>query len=216
MIVIGGRQEAGPLARRLHDHGLDVVSVCGDAGQGPQMEDTGIPVICSQPTLAEALRQAGIHKAGTVVAVEARDEDNLRICRMARQIHGVENVIASVQDPAQNVRFRRLGARLVNPTVSSMLMLVSMVLSPVVYSITPDVDETQDVREVKLQNARLVGKRLSELNLPAEVMVLAIERGGDLLAPDAETYLRANDTLTVAGAGRETDRVARLLARSRG
>jgi trk system potassium uptake protein TrkA len=214
VIVIGARSDAGPLARRLRDHGLDVSLVCGNGGQSQQMQDIDIPIICSQPTLAEALRQAEIGRARAIVAMEESDERNLRICRMARQIYGVENVIAWVKDPAQNGKFRKLGARLVNPAYSTMLMMVSMVLSPGVYSITPDVDETQEVREIKLQNSRLVGKRLADLGLSGNVMVLMIERGGDVLTPDRETLLRANDTITLAGTGSDVDKVVKLLARN--
>jgi Trk K+ transport system NAD-binding subunit len=93
-------------------------------------------------------------------------------------------------------------------------MMVSMVLSPGVYSITPDVDETQQVREIKLQNSGLVGRRLADLKLSGNVMVLTIERGGDVLTPDRETLLRANDTITIVGTGNEVDEAARLFARN--
>jgi Trk K+ transport system NAD-binding subunit len=120
-----------------------------------------------------------------------------------------------VHDPAQNHRFRKLGARLVNSAYSTMLLMVSVVLNPSVYSITPDVDETQAIREVKLQNSDLVGRRLADLGLTGNFMVLMIERGGDVLTPDRETLLRANDTLTIVGAGSELDDVVRLFARNR-
>jgi Trk K+ transport system NAD-binding subunit len=124
-------------------------------------------------------------------------------------------VIAWVQDPAQNGKFRKIGARLVNPAYSTLLMMVSMVLSPGVYSITPDVDETQKVREIKLQNPDLVGKRLADLGQSGNVLVLTIERGGDVLTPDRETLLRANDTITIVGPGSEVDEATRLFARNR-
>jgi Kef-type K+ transport system membrane component KefB/Trk K+ transport system NAD-binding subunit len=216
VVVIGARSDAGPLAQRLRDHDLDVVLICGDVAQEQEMQDLGIPVICSQPTLTEALRRAEVGRAQAIVAMEPSDEDNLRICRLARDIYGVENAIAWVQDPAQNSRFRKLGARLVNPAYSTMLMMVSMVLNPGVYSITPDVDETQEVRQVKLQNTNLVGRRVADLGLSGRVMIMMIERGGDILTPDRETLLRANDTLTVVGTGLEVDDAARLLAHSRG
>lgn len=214
IVVIGSRTSATPLARRLRDHDLDVVLVCGDTNQSHQAQDLRIPIICSQPTLSAALREAEIDRAQAIVAMEESDERNLRICRMARDIYGVENVIAWVQDPAQNGKFRKLGARLVNPAYSTMLMMVSMVLSPGVYSITPDVDETQAVREVKLQNSGLVGQRLADLRLSGNVTVLMIERGGDILTPDRETLLRANDTITIVGTGSEVDEAVRLFARN--
>jgi Trk K+ transport system NAD-binding subunit len=214
VVVIGARSNAGPLARRLRDHNLDVVLVCGDVDQSQQLREVGVPIICSQPTLAEALRRAEIGRAGAIVAIEENDEANLRVCRMARNIYGVENVIAWVQDPAQNSKFRKLGARVMNPAYSTMLMLESMVLSRSAFSITPDVDEAQEVREVKLQNSALAGQKLTDLGLSGRVMVLTIERGGDKLAPDRDTLLRANDTITLVGTGSEVDEAARLFARN--
>lgn len=214
IVVIGARSNAGPLARRLHDHKLDVVLVCGDVTQGQQMQNVDIPIICSQPTLAEALRQAEIQRAQTIVAMETSDDKNLRICLMARNIYGVENIIAWVQDPALNARFRNLGARVMNPAYSTMLVMESMALSQSAFSITPDVDEAQKVREVKLQNPHLVGRSISDLGLSGDVMVLTIERRGDVLTPDRETRLRANDTLTLVGTGSDVDDAARLFARN--
>jgi Trk K+ transport system NAD-binding subunit len=100
-----------------------------------------------------------------------------------------------------------------NPAYSNVLILASMVLNPDVYSITPDVDETQEVREIKLQNRYFINRRLTDLNLPDEVTVLMIERGGNSLVPDQETSLQANDTITLVGIGNGVDEVARLFAR---
>jgi predicted Kef-type K+ transport protein len=147
------------------------------------------------------------------VVVPVLKERGLMSERYGQYIHGVENVIAWVHNPAWNGRFRKLGARLVNPAYSTLLMMVSMVLSPGVYSITPDVDETQEVRQIKLQNSDLVGKRLADLGLPGSILVLMIERGGDVLTPDRETLLRANDTITLVGMGSEVDEAVKLLAR---
>jgi Trk K+ transport system NAD-binding subunit len=47
-------------------------------------------------------------------------------------------------------------------------------------------------------------------------MVMMIERGGDVLTPDRDTLLRANDTITFVGTGNEVDDAARLFARNRG
>lgn len=46
-------------------------------------------------------------------------------------------------------------------------------------------------------------------------MVLMIDRGGDLVVPDQETILRANDTLTLVGSDGDIDEAIRLFARSR-
>jgi trk system potassium uptake protein TrkA len=148
--------------------------------------------------------------------MEENDERNLRICRMARQVYGVEHIVSWVRDPAQNHRFRRLGAQIVNPAYSTVLILESMVLSPDAFSMRADVDEAREVREIKLQNRELVGQRLQDLALPGDVIVLMIERAGNILVPDRETVLQANDVVTLVGGDGDVDSAARLFARSRG
>jgi cell volume regulation protein A len=77
-----------------------------------------------------------------------------------------------------------------------------------------DMDEAQEVREVKLQNRHLANRRVNELMLPGDTTVLTIERGGDTLVPDPETVLRPNDMLTLVGSDDEIDEAIRFLARN--
>lgn len=215
IIVIGSQKSAALLTRRLRDHALDAILICGNVEQNQQAQAMGIPSICASETLADALRKAEIGRTRVVVAMEETDEANLRICRMARQVYGVENIVSWVRDPVQNGRFRKLGARVVNPAYSTVLIMESMVLSPDAFSMTADIDQTREVREIKLQNRDLVGQRLSDLSLPGDVMALMIQRGGDILVPDNETALQANDTVTLVGTDGDVDTAARFLARDR-
>lgn len=215
VIVAGSRKSAALLTGRLRDHGLDAFLICGDIDQHQQALAMGIPSVCRPcDSLPNSLREAGIDKATVVVAMEENDEDNLRICRMARQVYGVENTVSWVRDPSQNDRFRKLGVRVVNPAYSTVLIMESMALSPDAFSMTADVDEAREVREVKLQNRDLIGRRLSDLMLPGDVIVLMLERRGDILIPDRETALRANDIVTLVGTDGDVDAAARLFTRN--
>lgn len=215
VLVAGSRKSAALLTRRLREHDLDAILLSGDNDQHHQALALGIPSVCRPcDLLSNALREAGIDRAKAVVAMEESDEDNLRICRMARQVYGVENLVSWVRDPVQNDRFRKLGVRVVNPAYSTVLIMESMVLSPDAFSLTSGVDEGREVREVKLQNRDLVGRPLRDLALPGDVIVLMIQRGGDILVPDRSTSLRANDTVTLVGTNGDVDTAARLLARN--
>jgi trk system potassium uptake protein TrkA len=208
VVIVGCRQLGEQLAIRLQDHGLETFSICDDAERhkGPDGQSW------TRATLAEALQAARLDQAKAVVAVEQSDADNLQICRLARRMFGVQNVIAWVQEPARNASFRELGVRVMNPAYASILIMESLVLNQHAFSISADVDETQTVRDIKLQNAHYIGRRLDSVTLPGEVAMLMIERGGDILVPDLETKLRANDTITLVGAEDAVDETARLFA----
>jgi trk system potassium uptake protein TrkA len=157
-----------------------------------------VPTLKRREKLKEALVRAGIASAKTVVVLEERDEDALLVCRLAKELFQVEHIVAWVQDPARMKEFRGLGARPVNPALSTTLLIESLVLHSEAYPSAGDEDAIS-VRQVKLRSDSLTGCRVDELPLAAGVTVLSIEREGAVLLPDNETRLRKNDTLSLAG-----------------
>ncbi len=202
IIVIGPRSSAELLNRRLREHELDTVLISAQ-------DIDGISENGPDEKYAEVLKEAGAEKAHTVVAMRHSDMENLRLCRVAHNEYGVENVISWVQNPALNGDFRECGARVTNPAYSAVLTMESMVLSPGAFSITADVDEMHEVREVRVTNSGLHGRELSKLALPGDVVVFMIERDGGVLVPDQvpghEISLQEDDVVTLAGSAEEVD-----------
>jgi len=198
ILLVGCRHIAEMLLERLMQHGLNASAICSDERLRRSEADPGVPSLHGRDQIKEELRQAGIEEAKMVVVLEERDEDSLLVCRMARRLFGVENLIAWVQDAHNKEDFRRLGARVVNPALSTTLFIESMILHPEAYALAGDIDEIE-IRQIKLKSNRAIGSRVDELELPEGVTVMSIQRGGDILVPDNDTRLRENDTLNLAG-----------------
>ncbi|GAB4333025.1 MAG: monovalent cation:proton antiporter family protein [Candidatus Abyssubacteria bacterium] len=206
VVVIGCRKLAELLVQRLREHGQNAILICTDANR------EGIPAMQAQKHIADALRDAEIEKARLAVVMEEQDENNLRIVRMVRVMFGVKDIIAWVQDPAKNVRFRQLGARVVNPAYSTLLILEGMALNPDAFARLPDADEAMEIRETKLKNESLIGKRLDEIDLPPEVAILMIQRDSEMLVPERNTTLAHNDVITVTGPLEDVNRALLLFS----
>ena len=202
IIVIGPRSSAELLNRRLREHDFDTVLISAQ-------DIDGISEHGPEKKYAEVLKEAGAEQAHTVVAMRHSDMENLRLCRVARNEYGVENVISWVQNPALNDDFRQCGARVTNPAYSAVLTMESMVLTPGAFSMTADVDEMHEVREVRVTNSGLHGRALDKLTLPGDVLVFMIERDGGVLVPDQvpghEISLQEDDVVTLAGSAEEVD-----------
>jgi Trk K+ transport system NAD-binding subunit len=206
IIVIGPRSSAELLTRRLREHEYETVLI-------PAKDIEGISENGPEETYRSVLEEAGAEKAHTVIAMRHSDQENLRLCRVAHNDYGVENVISWVQNPALNDDFRKCGARVTNPAYSAVLTMESMVLSPGTFSMTADVDQMQEVREVRVTNSGLHGRTLDTLSLPGEVLVFMIERDGGVMVPDHvpghEIALQENDIVTLAGDPEEVNAAVR-------
>lgn len=206
IIVIGPRSSAELLTRRLREHEFDTVLIPAKDIEG--MSDNG-----PEETYKGVLEEAGAEKAHTVVAMRHSDRENLRLCRVAHNDYGVENVISWVQNPALNDDFRKCGARVTNPAYSAVLTMESMVLSPSTFSMTADVDQMQEVRQVRITNSGLHGRTLDTISLEGDVLVFMIERDGGVMVPDHvpghEIALQEDDIITLAGDPEDVDAAVR-------
>jgi Trk K+ transport system NAD-binding subunit len=199
----------GLLAERLLKHGLNTSAVCSSDDVRRSKVDSGVPSLHLRDRIKAELKQAGIENARVVVVLEERDEDSLLVCRMVRQLFGVRNIIAWVQEPHNKEHFQRLGARVVNPGLSTSLLIESMILNPAVFDLAGDIAEIE-IRQIKLKSNRTVGFRVDDLQLPAGVSVMSIQRSGNTLVPDNDTLLRRNDTLTLVGSSQALKKSMRI------
>ena len=204
MLLIGDTRETAPLAARLREIGRDVAVY--------DIDREAAPASAARSELSAALRTAGIEGADTLIAVADDDESNLAYCRVAREVHAVQRLVAWVRDPAFNRRFRDAGVNVVNPAYAKFLLLESMALGGAAMDGLIHDDETQEIRIVKLANPWLADRQIRHIGLPDSTRVLRVQRGGAVLEAEPSTVLKINDTLTVIGAHDEVDALMRRLA----
>jgi Trk K+ transport system NAD-binding subunit len=212
VMIIGTRPMADLLMKRLRSHGIETLKhTVRDLDSEKDAKDR---LHLRQQALSKSLRAAGINEVKTLIALNERDEINYRVCRQAAQVFGVENVIALVKDPGSNAKFRELGARVVNMAYSTALIIESMALSEDAFSIAADLDEFQEVREVKVLNPELNNRLIADLGLADSVHVLLLVRAGEAISPDDTTVLQINDIATLVGDGDQLTTAARLLSQA--
>ena len=212
VLVVGKRLTVDLLLKNLKEHGIEGQQVKISSIENDDLTVRGQDLL-PQSEIMTLLRENQIRSTRALIALDESDERNLRVCRVARQIFDVETVIALVHDPRRNPQFRKLGVRVVNQAYSTSLIIESMILSKEAFSLAADLDELQEVREVKLQNRALHGIRVADLTLPDDVSVLLIGRGGESLAPDGNTILQTNDRITLVGEESGVEEALPLFAR---
>ena len=72
-------------------------------------DESGIVTVQGDGTDEGTLRQAGLTRADILVAVAGRDETNLVICQMTKNIFQVPRTMALIKDPKNEPIFHVLG-----------------------------------------------------------------------------------------------------------
>ena len=163
-------------------------------------------MIAGSGTDPATLEAAGIRDADVIAAVTGADETNLVVTSLARFEYGVPRTIARVKDPGNEWMFTEamgvdvalsqagLLARLVVEEMSLGNMMTLLKLSKGEYSL---------VEEKVHPAAAAVGKRVADLELPAECILAGVLRDGRLVIPHGDTVLRGGDeVLAVVHASR--------------
>jgi trk system potassium uptake protein TrkA len=151
----------------------------------------------------DTLLEAGIEKAEAFAAVSNGDNSNILAARVARESHGVKNVVARIYDPGRAEIYQRLGI----PTVATVLWATDQILRKLApegsRSEWRDQTATIELCEVVLHND-WYGKPASMIDETTQARVAFITRIGEGLIPTAHTVIQEGDLIHVMVA--ETDR----------
>ena len=214
ILIIGAGKIGYYLAKTLRqsDHRVGIVE------RDPQRcaalaEDLGITVIQGDGTDIDTLREAGAGEAKYVVALTARDEDNLVICQLAKSYFKAPLTIARVNNPKNQTIFKALG---VDATVSSTALAAQMIENALplngmrIFSLFQEGDV--EVTESELgDGSPVVGRAVSQLRLPEECVLIALIHQGKMVFPRGPTILSAGDKVFALVRRQSLDAFKRVL-----
>jgi len=130
-----------------------------------------------------------------VAAVTGDDEDNLVICQMAKKKFNVARTIARINNPKNERIFHILG---IDVTVSSTDIIMQQIEQrlPAKSLVHMRVLEDADIELVEADvsaNSTMVGKRIRDVKLPADTLILVVAHAGETKLANGETRLQAGD-----------------------
>jgi trk system potassium uptake protein TrkA len=141
------------------------------------------------------MEEAGARRADVVIAVTGEDEDNLVICQMAKKHFNVARTIARLNNPKHEELFHRLGIDVtVSPTRAILSLIESELPGPHFINLVTLRRAGLEIVEMTLPpTSPVVGKMLSQINLPRRCNLALIIRGQEPIFPTGETALQTND-----------------------
>ncbi|NUS13867.1 MAG: TrkA family potassium uptake protein [Streptomyces sp.] len=144
----------------------------------------------------DTLREAGIEEAGAFAAVSSGDNSNIIAARVAREMFGIENVVARIYDPRRAEVYQRLGI----PTVATVRWTADQMLRRLLPSgaepLWRDPSGGVQLAEVHTSPA-WIGHKISRLQEETGARVAFITRLGEAMLPGAQTVLQEGDLVHV-------------------
>ncbi len=205
VVVVGCGRVGSSLARILEDEGHTVAVVDKQAKAFRRLpEGFGGRTIQGVGFDRDRLREAGIEEASALAAVTNGDNSNIMVARTAREVFGVERVIARIYDPRRAAIYEKLGI----PTIATVQWTTDRVLR----RILPDAPATEwtdpSAGVVLVERAvapSWAGRRLADLDVAGLARVTALSRLGVGQIPAADLVTQEGDVVYVAVAADRLD-----------
>jgi Trk K+ transport system NAD-binding subunit len=161
----------------------------------------------------KTLRQLDLDPADVLVAVTDDDELNLRACHLARERHGLTRTIARDNQPENTARFEAAGVVPLELCTTLAVAAESLVLRPTLMNLMSDRTGEVFAFEIELTNPLHVGRRVRDLSLLGDVLVVVIRRGAQHLIPHGDTKLEQGDAIVLIGTAGDEARLREGLLR---
>ncbi|NLI22803.1 MAG: TrkA family potassium uptake protein [Clostridiales bacterium] len=120
-IIVGCGRLGANLANALSDAQENVLIIDKNKDAFRKLSPSyGGLATAADATDLDALQEAGMVKAGTVVVVTNNDNVNVMVAQLAREVFKVREVIARLYDPERECVYREFDIKTICPAVLSM------------------------------------------------------------------------------------------------
>ena len=207
VVIVGCGRVGSGLARILEDLGHTVAVVDKQAKAFRRLpEGFAGRTIQGVGFDRDRLREAGIEDAGALAAVTSGDNSNIMVARTAREVFGLERVIARIYDPRRAAIYEKLGI----PTIATVQWTTDRVLRRILPD-APATEWTDPSAGVVLVERPVApswaGRRLADLDVDGLARVAALSRLGAGQVPTPDLVTQEGDVVYVAVVA---DRLAEL------
>lgn len=214
IILIGGSKLAYFLAKQFASKNYHTTIINGDRTEATTLSRTlKATVIHGEGSDPATLAQAGAYQADAILSLTAQDEDNLIACQIAQKEYGVPRAIALVNDPENQSIFEQLG---ISVAFSATQIIASLIEQQTgteeIKNLLPVAEGKVNVTEIALQSDNpVVGKTIDEIGLPSGTLIACILRQNQVIVPNGNHSLQAQDRLVVIGQPENYGQLMRLI-----
>ncbi len=197
VVIMGCGRTGSQLARRLEEEGHSVTVIDKDPSAF-HMLGTGFKgrTITGIGFDRDALVSAGIERADAFIAVSSGDNSNIVSSRVAKTVFRVPKVITRIYDPRRAQIYRGMGIPTVAPVTWGINRITDLLFLERTFSRDTFGNGEVELMELEIP-ANLDGRKVSDFEVPGEILVASIARLGKAFVPVSGTTFKDSDLVNV-------------------
>ncbi|MDR0890209.1 MAG: Trk system potassium transporter TrkA [Oscillospiraceae bacterium] len=205
ILIVGSGKTGFALAKELskQNHNICVVDLRQDVLESSSnMLD--VNCINGSGINMGTLKEAGAQTADLIIATTGNDELNVIICVIAKGL-GTSNSVARIRNPeyldeVELFKKALVLDRVLNPELEAASEISRLLSLPVANKVDAFANERVEIVEYTVEKGDLlVGRPLSKLSFPANVLLCGAERKGELIITKGDYICEVGDNIYLAG-----------------
>ncbi|MGB4593254.1 MAG: NAD-binding protein [Coriobacteriia bacterium] len=200
VVINGGGKVASYLARTLLErgHAVALIEKRAEVVDKLASELPESPLIIQGDGCDAAYQEdAGMGHADVFVAATGDDDDNLVSCQLAKVAFGVPRAVSRVNNPKNERIFNALGIEAISSTTIISRMIEEEATIGDLRTLISLRKGNMAVVEIELPHDRCVvcGKKVVDLKLPVDCILVALIRGDEVVTVHGDTELDTGDVV---------------------
>jgi Kef-type K+ transport system membrane component KefB/Trk K+ transport system NAD-binding subunit len=197
VVIIGAGEFGLQVAEQLRSHQEQVIILDSEDSRVERARQRGYQALKANLDSGDVKLDEIMKEVKTLVCTLSDVDQSYRICQVARMNYGIPHVVAQVPSPGDRIRFEQMGVSATNAALDHVALLTMLVRNPAIYALLTRTNDNKEIFQVVVENQSCVNKSLHQLALPGDILILSIQRNGDLLIPHGNTQIEHGDHLTL-------------------
>ena len=165
-------------------------------------EEIGSGVVEGDGSALEILKQAGVSRASIVISTTESDETNLAVCQLSKHVFKTPRTMAVMNNPSHDALFHLLGIDVVINKTRLMISQIEEEIgdSTLVHLLGRRGDNIDIVSIAIPPDAAVIGRELSDLDLPPNSFVSLVIKDEGPVLPTSDLILTSGDQVILVTA----------------
>ena len=200
IVIAGGTHEAEYIVHMFHKRGNKLVVINPSKDEASLLlERESVRVYVGDPWKGHVLEEADAEDADLFISLCDRDTDNYVTCQNAKKRFGAKRCICVVNNPNNVELYKRLG---VDSVISSTYLLGNSVqnessVEDIIRSVAFDNNQVMMIEMKVLPKFKIAEKKIMDLDFPKYASISCIVRNGEVIIPNGQVAVHANDKLMI-------------------